>query len=436
MELAHGKVKAKCEQCLGGKAEALKTAFFVIRMHSTMELAHGKGKAKCEQCSGGKAEAFCRQCAEFICAECVTIHTKMKTFAGHKTFTLNELEEGGAGGIVVREPPLQMCTKHNEPMKIYCFTCSCFICRDCTIKDHSGHNHEFMKSTAPEMKKKLVQQLDPLKKTEMSLSQAVEEIQTTRCKIEAQGNSVANEIKSSFAEYRKRVEKQEQELLKEAVMRVTEKLENLSSQEKSLSTERAAVQSVIDYTKQCVEHLTDDEIMCMHDDIQSRIDRKMKAHEKEERSLVPVEEVDVGVEMSCTDDLQQLFQNKAQLTFNCPVKFKLIEKEAAKVNQKSEFSLRTNLSMKGKYSVECQLKSLCDGSIIECDGTLIKENEYHIHCTPTVHGHHDLIVTVNEQEVTGSPFPMLVSIDPTQLSSPVRVITGVKSPWQLIQLEK
>ncbi len=58
----------------------------------------------------------------------------------------------------------------------------------------------------------------------MSLSHAVEEIQTTKCEIEAQGDSVANEIKSLFAEYRKVVDKHEQKLLKEAAMKMTDKL--------------------------------------------------------------------------------------------------------------------------------------------------------------------------------------------------------------------
>ncbi len=249
-----------------------------------------------------------------------------------------------------------------------------------------------MKSAAPEMKKKLVEQLDPLKKVDVSLSHAVEEIQITKSKIEAQGDSVANEIKNSFAEYRKTVENREQELLKEAAMKVNEKLENLSGQEKNLSTERAVVQSVIDYTEQCVEHSTDDEIMCMHDDIQSRIDKKMKEHQKEGTSLEPVEEVDIGVEVSCAEDLQQLFQNKARLTFNCPIKFKLIEKEAAKVGKNSEFSLRTNLSTKGKYTVECQLKSLGNGYIVNCVVDLIKGNDYRFCCTPSVHGHHELLM--------------------------------------------
>ncbi len=74
------------------------------------------------------------------------------------------------------------------------------------------------------------------------------------------------------------------------------------------------------------------------------------------------------------------------------------------------------------------MKSLHNGSIIKCNVDLIK---YHILCTPTVRGRHELTVTANGEEVAGSPFPVFVSIHPTQLGKPVRVITGVKKPRYL-----
>ncbi len=48
-------------------------------------------------------------------------------------------------------------------------------------------------------------------------------------------------------------------------------------------------------------------------------------------------------------------------------------------NKKSELSLLISLSngksTKGKYAVECQLKSICNGSIIKCNVDLIKGNQ-------------------------------------------------------------
>ena len=70
--------------------------------------------------------------------------------------------------------------------------------------------------------------------------------------------------------------------------------------------------------------------------------------------------------------------------------------------------------------------------IHKCNVDLIKGNEYRILYPLPVRGRQELIVSANGVEVAGSPFPVFVSIHPTQLGKPVRVITGVKSPRYLV----
>ena len=128
--------------------DQLPTAFMVNRMkelHAKMEKAHGKVEAICEMCSRAKAEAFCRQCTDFICKECVRSHSELKVFAGHKVVTLQELKKGGAKTIPLKEAPPSMCKDHGEQLKIFCFDCNRLICRDCTILDHADHKFEFVR---------------------------------------------------------------------------------------------------------------------------------------------------------------------------------------------------------------------------------------------------------------------------------------------------
>ncbi len=144
-------------------------------------------------------------------------------------------------------------------------------------------------------------------------------------------------------------------------------------------------------------------------------------------ACIMAEKVDSKVLEKGVEELEKEITKKIQL-FIC--KGVIVKK--AEVNKKSELSLLTTLSCtKRKYAVECQLKSLCNGSVIKCNVDQIKGNEYCIVYTPTVRGRHELIVTVNGQEVAGSPFPVFVSIHPSQLGKPVRVITGVKTPGYL-----
>ena len=415
----------------------LPTAFFLNRMkelHSKLELSHGKVEAKCESCLEDKAEAFCRQCTKFICADCVKAHQRLKKlFPGHKISTLNELKEGGAEDILIQEPSHEACKVHDQPKNIFCYDCDTLICRDCTIKDHLGHNYEFVKVAGPEAKEMLIQQLEPLRKSQRSLSCAIKVIQTTIAEVEDQGGSVANTIKCSCAELHAIIDNHQESLLTEAAMSVHQKVKHLSGQEKSLSTTYASAQSVIEYTEQCLEHSHNDKVVCMRVEMQNRIDREIQEQQKEGENLAPVEEVDMGVEVSCAEDLKQLCLTKAkimQLAIEHAVTGEGVK--SAEVSKMSEFRVVTALSngkpIKQPGVLECRLHSLAKDSTTKCTVNLIQGGEYRVQYTPTVQGRHEVIVTVNGQEVAGSPFPVFVSIHPTQLGKPVQVITVENFP--------
>ena len=413
-----------------GKVEGLQGAFFINRMkdvHSKIERATGKVEAKCEMCSGDKAEAFCRQCIMFICAECVKQHQKLRVFAGHKVSSLQEIKEGRAKGVFAQEPTLATCELHCEPMKIYCFDCSNLICRDCSIKDHLGHNYEFITVAAPAMKKQLIQQLEPLKETRVGLSHAVQEIQATKSEVKAQTQSMTSHIESSFNELHQILEDRKQELIAQAMDLEAHKLANLCSQEKGLSMRSAEVQSVTDYTVQCVEHSTDYEIMCMHIELQSRIDRATQEQQEGGRSLEPVEEADMSVEVSCAEQLKQLCQMKAKIT-QLPDRCTLTSQQNAEVEKPFQVVVSTNDATKQTHIIRSYLKSVVDGSTIQCQVEPAEGGKYRVQYTPTVRGRHQLTVTLNGQEVAGSPLPVFVSIHPSQLGKPVRVITGLDRP--------
>ena len=435
--------ECRCEATLPeGGVHELKTAFFVNRLKttvSTMERAHGKVEVKCELCSdsGDKAEAFCRQCAMFICKNCIEHHKKLKILLTHEVASLEDLKQGRAKPIAVKKDPASVkCPDHDEPLVVYCFDCDTLICRDCTMKDHRDHNFEFCKKAASTTKSNLLEKLEPLKTQSSSLSHAVEEVRTTKQELEAQRNTVANTIKTSFKELHDILDNRERELIGEADRLVQEKMDRLSVQEKNLSLASAKVQSVVDYTEQCVRHCTDNEVMGLHAEIRRRIERDTDERCKSGRSLEPMEEVDIGVEVRCAEALQQLCQTQAniiQLPID-PAKCTVTMEDSTKheVNKTSHATLVTRLSSnkiaRRHCKVSCSLRSLYKNVITECKVGQTGAGQYSIQCTPTVRGRHELTVSVDGQQVAGSPFPVFVSIPPTQLDKPVKVWTNLTTP--------
>ena len=163
-----------------------------------MEKVQGKMEAVCEMCSRAKAEAFCRQCTEFICNDCVKLHGVLKVFAGHKVVTLQELKEGGAKAIPLKEATPPMCKDHDEQLKIYCFDCNHLICRDCAISGHAGHKFEFVEKSAPQYKKTLKESLASLEKIQTNISAATREVEKVEMEVSEQHAAVAGTIEQSF----------------------------------------------------------------------------------------------------------------------------------------------------------------------------------------------------------------------------------------------
>ena len=422
-----------------GGVDELKTAFFVNRLKSTIstiERTHGKVEVKCELCEGssGNAEAFCRQCARFICQECVNLHKRIATFKSHEVASLDDLKRGRAQPIPVKEPPIKKCLDHEEPLTIYCYDCDGLICLGCTVKDHREHNFEFTKKAAPDEKGKLLVEIKPLKDLQVKLTNAVEHVQTTKVEVETQKDSTVDIIKTSFKELRDILDKREKELVEEAGSVVQEKVDKLSAQEETLSLASAEVQSVVDYTERCVRHCTDNEVMSMHAEMRKTIEHKIEEHSKSGRSLEPVEEADMGLEVRCAKALQQLCQTQANIikTIIDPAKSTVHLEETAEVGKIFKGTLITRLSnskqAKRNCKVSCQMTNLYNGVITDCNIDGDGSGRYSIQCTPAVRGRHELTVLIDGQHVAGSPFPVFVSIHPTQLGKPVKVWGGVSRP--------
>ena len=301
-----------------GGVEELKSAFFINRLKS-MYVKHKKALSKqahCEICTNPQAlaEAFCQQCDKFACKSCVHMHSVMKAaFDGHKIVSIDQLLKIKAEELVPKNPAHSKCQVHGKSLKIYCFDCNKLICRDCTVKDHKDHDIEFNNVAADNKKKELMESLKPLREVEDSLSRALEEVSHTEREVEAQGDSVANTIETSFEELHTILETRKQQLLEEAGRRVREKMEKLKGQEENLSIASAEVRSVIDYTEQCVRLCSDDEVMSMHTEISQRIKEEVEEHDKPGNRLEPVEEADMGVEVRCAEALQLLCK-KAKIT--------------------------------------------------------------------------------------------------------------------------
>ena len=294
--------------------------------------------------------------------------------------------------------PAKKCQLHDNLLEMFCFDCNQLICLVCAITNHKDHDYELTHVAAINKRMELMESLKPLREVAATLSLAVADIQTTEHELAIHGESVAIQIETSFEEFCTIIERRKQQLLEDARRKVSEKMENLQGQKKSMSISGAEVQSIVDYTEQCVKHSSNDEVMCVHAEIESRIKREIEEH-KSWRSLTPVEEVNVGVQVRCAEALEQLFQNQAMIT-QFPVSL-FINRIASKaeVNHLSEVILYTsklcNKQTRRALRIDCHLKSLLNASPITTNIKDIGANQYQVQFTPTLRGRYEFTISVD-----------------------------------------
>ncbi len=421
--------------------DQLKTAFFINRlkaMVSTLEKAFGKVEIKCETCTGseGQSKAFCRQCAAFVCDECVKLHHKMKTLNTHEITPLDQLNQGKLKDIIL-ESPIAACQVHDEPLIIFCFDCDTLICQHCTVKHHRDHNFEFSRVAAGDIKTRIMQQLRPLTEEMCSISKALEDIQDVKKEVEAQGKSVNHAIQASFQELHKILDQHEKKLVEEAQERTEKKMDTLLVQEKDLSLAKSEIHSIVDYTEQCMKHSTDNEVMITHKEVSKKIEEKIQNFSDSKSTKEPQVEPDLGIHVECADALQRLCQNRAhlvQLPVNLPESIADMEyskKATVYQNCTATFTFGARIAnkrAKRTYKLTAHLKSLCSDVLTECVVSITSGDHYSVSYMPTVRGRHRLIVKVDGQQSGFISFPLFVSIDPVHLSQPLTIWDGFSSP--------
>ena len=287
-----------------GGVAGLQPAFFVERikdLHGKMARAEGKVEALCEQCAGEKSVAFCRQCAEFICGDCVAIHKKIKAFAGHVVASLEDLKKGGVKNIPLKEATARKCEEHDKTLKLFCFDCERLICRDCTIIEHKEHKFEFVKKCAPESRRRLCESLAPLQEVRADMGGAEKRVVSEEAKVERQREEVCGAIQQAFEQLKAVLERRKAELVGKVSSLAQEKKNALAAQKTVLQVAQKEIQLLTELVERNVESMSDQDLMSIRRQLQSKMEEEEKHHRQ--LSLEPTATADIACHLPSPDNI-------------------------------------------------------------------------------------------------------------------------------------
>ena len=417
----------------------LLTPFFVNRMiglHERVEKAEGRAEALCELCKNrGKAEAFCRQCERFVCAGCVKSHENMADtiLRGHVIVKLEQLKVGGARDVIASEAPPRKCPEHDDPLKVFCFTCNRLICRDCIVDGHTDHDHKFVRKAAPECRDKLRASHAPLQRGNVEISSAMETVAKREKEILENQSSVEDVIGRSIDELIEALKQRKRQLLHEASVLSEERLSAVRAQQKDLALSLAEAQSMVEFVEQSLERATDEEVMEMQQAIVSRVEDGCKKQQQMDFEPAAQNNVRVAMPTSVTIDLHSVGHVYVAVVDPSKSQVEGEGVEEAEVNKPAEFSLQLadshGLAVEVPCVVEVEVRSLVDGSVSRATVTPAGNGTRKATYTPRNRGRHSISVQLNGRELAGSPYTMFAQLPPTQLKQHLKRFGGVRNPY-------
>ena len=323
--------------------------------------------------------------------------------------------------INIKKSTQTTCPKHNDPLKIYCLTCSQVICRDCTFSEaHNKHQFELISEHYPRHLQQIQTDLDLLEHKTADVNTAVTAIVTREREVVQQGEEVKEQIHTHARQLINKVHRSKRCLLRQVDTLVKQKRNLLSKQ-------REQAEGLYTQLKRCEENVKQSlnewsQLQVMMEKQQMLYQMKIVGQNVESTELYPVEKADIKfsknsiIEKEIGDIKSSIFGKAVFSLPSCSPNIPSTATLTLQSQDGSPFSLPLSL-------VSCKLSS-GNNQTIKCDINQTQQGKYNISFTPCARGD-ELIVQVGGVDISGSPFTLQIVPLPKMRVRQVKTITTV-----------
>ena len=253
---------------------------------SVMKKAEHKENVKCDNCSKQPSVAFCQNCNEYICNECVKAHKQLRQFSSHRIVSMDSFRSS-IGKSVSTDLPVAckevMCSKHkDESLKLYCRDCHKLVCRDCTLIDHKDHSYAFVVDAAPKCKFEIKQKVESVKKLSDALKSAVKSLNDSEKELSAHSTTTTKAIDDALDKVASKLMQKRNELKQKARLVVDEVKEKIVIQEKNAQLAVGEVESLLEFMNRNLKIATDQEVLSLEKQISDQVHRVSQLYDNPE----------------------------------------------------------------------------------------------------------------------------------------------------------
>ncbi|CAL8248984.1 unnamed protein product [Lota lota] len=202
------------------------------------------------------AKAWCLDCVEALCQDCVAAHKRVKVTRCHRI--LNQRPEDFPKSDSAARAIF--CSIHpKEVIQLYCFTCDLLTCRDCQLMDHRTHDFQFVCMAYQSIRKQMYRVLKPVDKhTETAMqsiqvmSSRLKDIHSNKAKLKLSFETL---VKTFCLQFKQRLSqhyaqvvaiyKSEEEILRNTMQGLLEKVEEYTIRMRTIEDDTTDIKTLL-----------------------------------------------------------------------------------------------------------------------------------------------------------------------------------------------
>ena len=439
-----GQLSLRCPTCRqstllppGSTVSDLQPAFHIhhlLEIQEALEKLKEPQKVQCNKCklTPQLATSYCRDCGEFICAICTTVHREWQTLSEHEVVALEQLESRVKQVDALKKVTL-FCSLHNgKELELYCETCEELICHNCTVKKHKEHRYDLVSDTFETHKTEITASMEPIENHLSVVNNSLEELRGRTKELSNQRASNEAKIQREIQQLHKLIEVRKAELISQNNQMIEIKLKNLSAQEDELETLQTQLVSCLSFMRESLRTGSQGEVMKVKKTAMKQM-KEMTDNFKPD-SLRPCEAANVKFIASGPNlteayhEFGRVFQTsspKKCYTTGIVKKVKVDERVTAVLHVVDDEGKACTTPVEAPT---CELVPIVTGEKTDCHVKKVAPNQYEISYQPTTRGRYQLHIKMEGGHIKRSPFSVIVK----DLNNLVQIIEQVKEATYII----
>ena len=366
----------------------------------------------CDECVDGRnglAEVFCCMCRQFLCKLCRDHHSSSRRFSKHKIVLLDQ--EGARQLHATMKPRDHYCSRPNHEenkLNFYCETCSLLVCLHCSTATHKTHTVKEICTVAKTHQMKITEALEDAKEVVAKLTGAMDENNKMMKQVEISKQTASLAINKAFEILQQTLEERKKTLLSELEAISLSKTTALTLQKEQFEKMVGDIGHYTDMASQILQTHTDHEIVALGGLIPTEMQATLERVQT--ISLTPNQHYNITVSVQTDDLIPKLLKFGNLFEFYLSASSSTwMSTSVVKVGTRYDVKIQSKTSEGAEYryggvEVKGEMRSKThNGAVVYGEVEDHRDGTYTITLTPQTAGPHQLLITMDGQNVQNSP---------------------------------